>query len=578
MPWEYVLRTWQQQFYEKYIAERPQDALLVAVPGAGKTAAAERMMHHLLASGSVTCVIVVAPSIPLMYQWIDDAHAKAGIQLCPLETRAMAQGIYPDDFHGLVTTYQTLQGKEGQLAIAAILHRHQGHVLAVIDEVHHAGMHLSWGTALENAFEYASHRLFLSGTPFRTDGIPLPFLTYDSQGKAVAFETYSYAQGLTDKVCRRIVFPKYDGQLEYWNGEEIIQATFRDTQTEKDARDRLKAALTSDWLDGVIRDAHERLQVCRQNGHTNAGGLIVCMDDAHARRVAEKVRRLTGTTPVLVTHREEEAQRKIAEFTCQTTPWIVAVKLISEGVDIPRLRVGIYATNILTELYFWQFCGRFIRVIPDLECEQDAFIFIPSDPILKSYAQEIYAERERQLRQLVDSVIEQDGDDCGPAQDPDLLRYRSIYAVGSAEQDGAIFLQGIEVTRQEYQWALDHVPAHLQTETSLLVAILTLRSLQGNGTALPPIHPPQTATDPTYRLRILAMQDETALVQGLHRRLLDMGKLTKDPATDERFFSHFQYQLNKMVGVTDKHLCSLEQLQQRARYIRQCIRSGSYAS
>jgi superfamily II DNA or RNA helicase len=579
-PWQHLLRAWQQNTHEKFMAELPQDALIVAVPGAGKTLMACRIIHSLLAAGAVTSTIIVAPSVPLIYQWVDDAYAKAGIQLCPLEPRTMVGGVYPDDFHGLVTTYHTLQGKDGQLAIAAILHKHHGRVLAVVDEIHHAATSLAWGAALENAFDRAAYRVLLSGTPFRTDGIPLPFINYDTKGNCIPFDTYSYAQGLTDKVCRRIVFPKYDGQLEYWNGEEIIETTFHDNVSESLAHQRLKAAITSDWLDGVIQDAHERLCICRQNGHADAGGLIVCIDDFHARKVMERVRSITGTTPVLVTHREEDAQRKITEFKTTTKPWIVAVRLISEGVDIPRLRVGIYATNILTELYFWQFCGRFIRVIPDLECEQDAFIFIPSDPVLKSYAQEIYEERERQLRQVLDAILEEEGpDEEPPPENPELLRYRSIYGIGSAEQDGAIFLQGIEVSREEYQFACAHVPSHLQNETSLLAAILALRAVQGNTKPpTPPAATHQTTADSNQQLRIVAMHHETDLIQVLHRRLLDTGKLTKDPDTDERFFSHFQHSLNQRVGVKDKRLCSLEQFKQRALYIRQCIRSGSYAS
>lgn len=577
--WTYPLRDWQTDGHQKYIASLPQDALFVAVPGAGKTVMAHRLAHSLLTGGQITSVIVVAPSVALVEQWIESAHAKAGIELCALDTKAMANGKYPSDFHGVATTYDTMSGQLGQLALAKLVYTHHGQVLVVVDEIHHAATSLAWGTALENAFDSAAYRLLLSGTPFRTDGMPLPFIDYASDGAAIPFHTYTYAQALTDRVCRRIVFPKYDGQLEYWNGEEIIHATFRDVVSQEKARQRLKAAITSDWLDGVIQDAHERLRICRQNGHANAGGLIVCMNDYHAQKVAERVRRITGISPVVVTHREEEARTKIEAFAKSDAPWIVAIKMISEGVDIPRLRVGIYATNILTEIYFWQFCGRFIRMIPTLDSEQDAFVFIPSDPVLMSYAQEIYTEQERQLRQVIDRIMLSPPDENEPDA-LELLRYRSIYGTGTAEQDGAIFLAGIEVTRQEYRFACDHTPSHLQSETSLLAVILVMRSL-GQPLIDQPLESPSATTKPqdsNARLRIAAMQEESELLKALHRRLLDVGKLTAESDVTKRWYAHFQASLNRLVGVTDKHQCSLEHLQQREHYIKQCIRSGNDAS
>lgn len=575
-PWTHALREWQQDFYEQYTSALPRDCLLVAVPSAGKTTATCRIMHSHLLSGAATHIIVICPSVHLMAQWIEAAHEKGAIQLCPLEPRTMVEGHYPDDFHGHVTTYQTLQGKIGQLALAALLHKHQGQLLVVVDEVHHAGINLSWGVALENAFERAAFRLFLSGTPFRTDGIPLPFVDYEMNGQCHAFYSYSYTQGLTDKVCRRIVFPKYDGQLEYWNGEEIIRTTFHDDTSEIVARDRLKAAITSDWLDGVILDAHTRLDLCRQNGHRDAGGLIVCMDDFHARKVVERVKALTGTVPTLVTHQEEAAHEKIVTFATSATPWIVAVKMISEGVDLPRLRVGIYATNILTELYFWQFCGRFIRMIPDLVCEQDAFVFIPSDPVLLAYAQKIYQEDTEQLRQVVSDIVEGvETTSCewtyGP-ESMDLLRFRSVYGTGTAEQDGAIFLDGVEVSADEYRAVCTLVPAALQSEKALLAAILVWRSLKSS--APDKDSPPEQEPSSNYKRRAIAMQRESELVKAFRLRLLDQGKMTT--AEDQRFFSHLQSSLNRLVHVKDKRLCTLAHLHEREQYLHQLIRSGTY--
>ena len=48
----------------------------------------------------------------------------------------------------------------------------------VLDEVHHAGDSLSWGESVREAFAPATRRLALTGTPFRTDVNPIPFVSY----------------------------------------------------------------------------------------------------------------------------------------------------------------------------------------------------------------------------------------------------------------------------------------------------------------------------------------------------------------------------------------------------------------
>jgi hypothetical protein len=40
---------------------------------------------------------------------------------------------------------------------------------------------------------------------------------------------------------------------------------------------------------------------------------------------------------------------------------MVAVRMVSEGVDVPRLAVGVYATSASTPLFFAQAIGRFVR-------------------------------------------------------------------------------------------------------------------------------------------------------------------------------------------------------------------------
>ena len=75
---------------------------------------------------------------------------------------------------------------------------------------------------------------------------------------------------------------------------------------------------------------------------------MVAMDQEHAQGVAELLRHRAGVSPIVATSDDPTASERIARFSEGTQPWIVAVRMVSEGVDIPRLRVGVYATTTTT--------------------------------------------------------------------------------------------------------------------------------------------------------------------------------------------------------------------------------------
>jgi hypothetical protein len=71
--------------------------------------------------------------------------------------------------------------------------------------------------------------------------------------------------------------------------------------------------------------------------------------------------------------------------------------MVSEGVDIPRLRVGVFATTTSTELFFRQAVGRFVRWQMGRP-SQKAYVYIPDDPRLRTHAFEIAEARRHVLR------------------------------------------------------------------------------------------------------------------------------------------------------------------------------------
>ncbi|GAC1571714.1 MAG: DEAD/DEAH box helicase [Candidatus Elarobacter sp.] len=392
--WRLPLRAWQRAAFEGWDADRPSDALIVATPGAGKTRFATRVAHALLKDGSAGRVIVVVPREHLKAQ-VARAMVGAGIMLD--HKFSNANRTLARDVHGAVVTYQ-------QVCAAPRLYRQicrepGGGVAVLLDEIHHAGDDATWGKALKDAFDPASHRVALSGTPFRSDGTAIPFVRYD-RGLSTADFAYDYATALRDGVCRALVFALHGGEAE-WVARDgmVMSATFDTALREKRHHsERLRTMLTHDeWIGDVLTRAHLRLMSVRAEGHRDAAGLVAAMNQDHARAIASLMERRLGIVPTIVVSDLADASDRIATFARSSDPWIVAVHMVSEGVDIPRLRVGVFASNVVTELYFRQFCGRFVRTIDGVN-DPEAYVFLPDDSRLRMLAHGITIDVRHGLR------------------------------------------------------------------------------------------------------------------------------------------------------------------------------------
>ncbi len=395
--WTAPLRAWQRRALSAVLQHQHPDFLAMATPASGKTRFALRVAHEFLTSGAGRRVLIVCPTNHLRTQWSVSGGA-VGLQLDPTLTNE--QGAEAADYHGAVVTYQ-------QVCLAPALFRRTCRgtpTVVILDELHHAADGKHWGAALRAAFDPAVFRLILSGTPFRSDNHAIPFIRYE-QGESRADFAYGYTEALRDHVCRPIVFPSYEGELTWLSDGREHTATFEDGLTFDRQRERLKTALLQDsWLGPVIADAHAQLTRLRTQEQADAAGLIVGMDQDHARWVAELVGTITGTKAVVAVSDDPAASRTIAAFAEQSRQqWLVAVNMVSEGVDIPRLRVGVYATNILTEMYFRQVVGRFVRMQDGVPTPQRAWLYLPKDPILVQYARQIKAERDHVLEDVMPS-------------------------------------------------------------------------------------------------------------------------------------------------------------------------------
>jgi superfamily II DNA or RNA helicase len=383
------LRAWQRRALDRLADWSEQPFLISAAPGAGKTRPALELAGDLLRRGVVRRIVVLCPTTPLTRQWAL-AAAASGVQLAP-----DAKGPNPPrGFHGVSVTYARVAADPGAWAAKVT-----PDTLVIVDEAHHLGEDLTWGTSFQRAFASAPRWLLLSGTPFRSDATPIPGVRYDRDGLVVPDVSYTYAEAVADGICRPVAFVTFDGTLSWRSGDDVIESSFETVLTPREASRRYRTAISTELPDGlprILREADGKLRALRAGGHRDAGALAVAADATHARRIAKLLAEVTGKTPVVVLHTETRAARKLAEFRGSKEPWIVAVNMVSEGVDIPRLRVGVYATAAKTPLIFRQIVGRFVRTVPGMGAEP-SWVYLPADQVLRGHASEVETELRHAL-------------------------------------------------------------------------------------------------------------------------------------------------------------------------------------
>ncbi|MGB6165206.1 MAG: DEAD/DEAH box helicase [Pseudonocardiaceae bacterium] len=529
------LRAWQRRALAQYLATAPRDFLAVATPGAGKTTFALRVAAELLADRTVHAVTVVTPTEHLKHQWAA-AAAEVGLALDPEFRNSV--GATSADYHGVAVTY-------AQVAAHPTLHRvrtESRRTLVVLDEIHHAGDAKSWGDGVREAFTPAVRRLTLTGTPFRSDDTPIPFVSYepDSAGalRSAADHFYGYSEALADGVVRPVMFLAYSGEA-HWRtsaGEEYSARLGEPLTAEHTAR-AWRTALdpAGEWISAVFAAANTRLAQLRAGALPDAAGLVIATDHTAAKAYAGILRKITGREPVLVLSDDPSASDRINAFADSDEPWLVAVRMVSEGVDVPRLAVGVYATSAATPLYFAQAVGRFVR---SRRPGETATVFLPSVPVLLGLASELEKQRDHVLG--APHRTEEGWDDAALAQanaqrDEPGEQERAFTALGANAEldqviyDGASFGTAAFATTEDEQDYLglpgllepDQMRALLQRRQERQLARASEHgsgpsagSLSGSSSA-----PSVTARSPTVRERLAELRRElSTLVALAHHR------------------------------------------------------------
>jgi superfamily II DNA or RNA helicase len=558
------LRTWQRRALARYLATGPQDFLAVATPGAGKTAFALRVAAELLADRTVQAVTVVTPTEHLKHQWAV-AASETGLALDPDFRNSL--GATSLDYDGVAVTY-------AQVAAHPAVHRvrtERRRTLVVLDEIHHAGDAKSWGDGVRVAFTSATRRLALTGTPFRSDDTPIPFVSYEPEGdgtwRSAADHSYGYPEALADGVVRPVMFFAYSGEARWRTsaGEEYSARLGEPLTAEHTAR-AWRTALdpAGEWIPSVLAAADTRLNQLRAGAVPDAAGLVIASDHTSAKAYAKILHRINGREPVLVLSDDPRASGRIATFADSDERWLVAVRMVSEGVDVPRLAVGVYATSASTPLYFAQAVGRFVRARRQGET---ATVFLPSVPVLLGLASSLEEQRDHVLGKPHRDEEGWDDDLLAQANaqrdEPDEQEraFTALSADAELDQviyDGSSFGTAAFATTDDEQDYLG-LPGLLEPEQmrALLRQRQTGQLDRGTAHATPRPEPKPGPREPTMRERLSKLRRElnTLVAMNHHRTGRPHGAIHQEVRT--------------ACGGPPTAMATADQLEQRIAYLRQ---------
>jgi superfamily II DNA or RNA helicase len=371
------LRRWQHECIklalEKYKSGQ-NHFLAQATPAAGKTFMTASLANRLLKNNEIDLVLCFSPS-----------------KIVASEFSTVLSDITQYSFDGKI-------GAKGQ----SITYHKMSHldedfwslfdkfrVLAVFDEIHHCSDENAWGEEItKNIQDKATHTLALTGTPWRSDHVPISLSKYCSvEGKIKCDYVYGLADAIRDNVCRmpkiialdndEITLTKSNVTKSYNSfGELLSDSSFTYIELIQDENVILS----------LIKRADKQLDFIRKS-NPNAGGLIVACSVNHAEQITGILEEKLNEIADIVSYKEDNPPEKIQQYKQGTKKWIVSIGMVSEGTNIPRLQVCCHLTNIRTELHYRQILGRILRVTDAKN--QEATLFMPAEPRLIEYAYRI---------------------------------------------------------------------------------------------------------------------------------------------------------------------------------------------
>ena len=395
------LRNWQREAIEAALEKFEASYshfLCLATPGAGKTVMASALANILIKTGKVDLVLCFSPSTVVANDFKVELEAITGRRFCG--------GLGAS---GSSLTYQSMRYLDTQFWTLL----ETFNVFVILDEIHHcAGDDTqnanAWGEqVLMNIQGKARYTMALTGTPWRSDAIPIALANYVSKDNRLLVDyRYDLTQAIKDGVCRSPHITLFDNELI-----NVIENKNKRSFTSI-AEFLFKSGLSYFEIithNEIIREIlkHGIIQLNKERRISpDAGGLIVAASVSHAGQIQLLLAEL-GESSEVVTYQEEDPESLIRQFKKSCQKWIISIGMISEGTNIPRLRVCCYLSLVTTELYFKQVLGRILRT--QYSPVETGYLLVPAHPRLLEYSNRIAEEVPHYA--VIKSLGESESDD-----------------------------------------------------------------------------------------------------------------------------------------------------------------------
>lgn len=377
-----ALRRWQSECINKALGHfsAEQHFFCQATPGAGKTRMAAELALKLLEQEKIDVVICFAPSCQVvegLQRTFEDILQR------PFDGQIGAAGV--------ALTYQSIEHKDESFWRLFKTLR----VFAIFDEIHHCsggdgvqGANI-WGQKIIQQLQDAAvFTLAMSGTPWRSDEHSIALARYSTpEGRLVVDYRYSLAEAIEEEVCRTPHITLVDNTeitVEKPNNTRRSYAGFASLLKQSEAS--FESLVTHEEVNlQLLELSRRRLDMVRRT-ISDAAGLVVATNIEHAHQISALLQQMNESSVVVTTHRTD-ASDVINEFRYGAAKWIIAVGMISEGTDIPRLQVCCYLSRIRTEMYYRQVLGRILRRRAGIDAE--AWMFMLAEPELIACAERL---------------------------------------------------------------------------------------------------------------------------------------------------------------------------------------------
>ena len=351
------------------------------------------LSKKMLETGMIDLVVCFAPSREVVQGFRATLESVVGgkfdglLGSCGTALTYQAMDYLSDDFWSLFSNYR---------------------VLAIFDEIHHCAVQESgasnlWGQLIvKRVQEAAAYTVGLSGTPWRSDEMGIALARYSTpEGRLICDFRYSLADAVAEKVCRSpriMLIDNGDVQLTVSSSGNCQVKTFESISSLlKDPAVSYQDLLVNELaLRHMLQLANNKLSELRVD-MADAAGLVVASTIDHAYQVAEILKAL-GEKAMVVASDSLDARNRIQYFREGGQRWIVAVGMVAEGTDIPRLQVCCHVSRIRTELHFRQVLGRVLRRIGGVD--KYAWMYIFAESSLSEFAARVAEDLPHDLAVL----------------------------------------------------------------------------------------------------------------------------------------------------------------------------------